>query len=1019
MSIRWKRNKIKFTPSPNATTPNLYELEVFQGDSIDLFDYLEFTDNDLNIWKTTLVNAAYFTDNAADQSGPYKDEYADDEEIYQYASKYALVWKCELDADPLGIANVLVNKYGILDTSVSGIGVNMTLKVYPNWGKKAVLDGGVTPKELPKNNDAANNEANIEYLTVKIKSNSFLGEGGLLNSVTGSIDKYVTDANDYISGVLSGAMGYIGEGVGWAASGLTSLLGGSGKPKGYSQEEAKDLLEEEKDRETNLFSKVIGFPFAALDFLSAKENTALVKSGLRAISLSAKLYRAYTQGKTAYVTTILLANLKSLLDFDKLTPRQQIAISKFLGVNPKVLRRITWIVRKILEVKEFVDVGNYEGLETAVLKEMKKDSIEELDPDLKTLVTGELFEDTSLGSVVVKDYDVPNKDTVVISFDNPSYTKVPGNTLILQRITIVSKPESNGTFIPIKSVLSSTLSEVAGLNNLFEFIVDIKEAGRVCEIIYNKEIGKESGVNFRAFGIFPAGKDTITINLDNSEFDPNFEYTGGNKIRKGYIPFEITYHYIGNTTPLERVTDADGRVTFEKADVILAEGETTEEKIEFDGFIKGSVADIENQESSVKYFRTSNLAANAYEVYKQYSKTQFLTIFDAVDFKNLPPMVQGLIVSLGGMVGVSKSDIIRYYEVLSGAKNLYELSTKGFQHYNSLPPELKKKISKQLGVKEETLGTIIPLAGDLTDMATGKRFNKPGEKEAYLKGLFEAEGQKLLDKFGPNGEVWDTYNKVEMVKDTSSGKMVRKVTPGAGKLDPKVKQTIAATLGFTDIKELKPPFEKRAKLDADGKKIKDSSGNDVMEDVTHIEQKGLAIIKCGVIIEKAMQFRNNLAKGIELKNTLLQKYEQVKNNPNLLEDEAALLSVYDTIVDTREEVEKEGIVSDIYDSAVSLTADPYADFLDEQGKIPGAGGDPEWRNAFNVLDKYEVELDNPTTPPGGVTGTTEAGHYVIYTYDWVTDIIQDSNTGEIVLVGTPPPGFVYDPKKDNWFIQVR
>jgi hypothetical protein len=1018
MAIRWKKNKLKFTPSPNGTTPNLFELEVFQGDSIDLFDYLEFTDNDFNIWKTTLVNAAYFTDNAADQTGPYKDEYADDEEIYQFASQYALDWKCELDVDPLGIANLLVNKYGILKTSVSGIGVNMTLKIYPNWGKKAVLDGGVTPKELPKTNDAAHNQANIEYLTVKIKSNSLLGEGGLLNSVTGSIDKYVTDANDYISGVLSGAMGYIGEGVGWATSGLTSLIGGIGTPNGYTEDEAQELLDAEKDRETNLFSKVIGFPFAALDFLTSKQNTELVKNGLRTISLAAKLYRIYTQGKTAYVTTILLANLRSLLDFDKLTPRQQIAVSKFLGVNPKVLRRITWVVRKILEVKEFVDAGNYEGLEAAILKEMKKDSIEELDPDLKTLITGELFEDISLGSVVVKDYDVPNKDTFEIYLDNPSYTKVPGNTLILTRIDITSKPEANGTFIPIVDILSSAKSSLGGVAFGKDIVVTIKEAGRVAELVYNKVVGPESGTNFVSFGIFPGGKDTVTVKLDNSEFDPNFEYSGGNQIRKGYLPFELTYHYMGNTTPLEQVTGADGTTQFVKADVILEEGETTEEKIGFDGFIKGSYASLENQESTDKYFKTSKLAANAYEVYKQYSKTQFLTIFDAVDFKNLPTLVQGLIVSAGGMVGVDESEIIRYYEVLSGAKNLYELSTKGFQHYNSLPPELKKKISKQLGVKEETLGTIIPLAGDLTDMATGKRFNKPGEKEAYLKGLFEAEGQKLLDKFGPNGEVWETYNKVEMVKDTSSGKMVRKVTPGAGKLDPKVKQTIAATLGFTDIKKLDEPVQ-RQKLGADGKPLKDSAGKDIMEDVNFIEQKGLAIIKCGVIIEKAMQFRDNLAKGIALKNTLLQKYEQVKNNPNLLEDEAALLSVYDTIVDTREEIEKEGIVSDIYDSAVSLTADPYADFLDEQGKIPGAGGDPEWRNTFNVLDKYEVELNQPTAPPGGVTGTTEAGYYVVYTYDWVTDIIQDSNTGDIVLVGTPPSDFVYDPKKDNWFIQVR
>jgi hypothetical protein len=1007
MPILWNKRKTKYSPSIPANDNNVeqkgetYEIEVFQGDSVDLLEYIQFVNGppgnrDLEIWERTLVNAAYYTDNgvsAPDAYGEYKAEFADDSEIRQYASKHALVWKCKIVGapDPFGIANLLVDKFGVLDTSKTGVAVNMTLKVWANWDKQA------SQFKLPDPMDSGTNIEN-EYLTIKIKSNSLLGDGGLLNSVTGSVDKYVTDAMDYISGVLGGAAGYIGEGVGWASKQVTSLLG-SKIPKGYTLQDANKQLESEKDRETNLFTTIIGFPVAALDGLTSGQYTPIIKSGIRALSLSAKLYRAYTQGKTAYVTTVLLANLKTLLDFDKLTRRQQIHISKFLGVNPNVLRRVTWVVRKILQVQELVDDGKYDELKNVLLKELDKKSIDDVDPEIKSIITGEIFEDISLGSVVVKNYEIPNKDTLVIKLDNPSYTKVPGNTLILTRIEIQSEVQGNGSFIPIKSVTNSAALK-SGNSTIpdpsFANAVNISSTGQSCEITYNGTIGKETGVDFRSYGIFPSGTDVLTIQLDNSEFNPLFEYRGSNKIRKGYLPFKIKYHYIGNTTPLIEIQNPNGSITYEKADVILAEGESTTEEIGFDGFIRGSYAEKENADKMEEGFQTTKTAANALAVYNTYKKQQFLSIFDAVDFKNLPPAVQGLIVSVGGMVGVSQSEIIRYYEVLSGAKNLYELSTKGFQHYNSLPPELKKKISKQLGVSEDTLGTIIPIAGDLTDMATGKRFKSDKEKEDYFKGLFDSVGQKLLNQFGANGEVWEKYNKVVMEKDTSSGKMVRKVIPGQGVLDPKMKQTIAAALGFTDIKELKPPFEK-------------NSNN---EDITHIEVPGLSIVKCGIVIEKALTFRNNLAKGIEIKNRLLKKYESIKNTPNLLENEAAMMGVYDEIVDTREEIEKEGILKDIYDSAGELTADPYADLLDEAGP-------DKWRDTFNVDDKYVVDVPKTSAPDGGVTGEALAGNYVIYTYDWVTDIIQDSNTGEITLVGNAPPGFVYNPRDINWYIEIK
>ena len=1045
MAIKWKKNKVKYKASTSATELNQYDIEIFQGDSIDLLDYIEFTketnQDSLDLWKKTLVNAAYYTDNdvsSATAFSEYKEKFADDTEIRQYASKYALSWNCEIGGVPIippGLGGLLVDKYGVLDTSKTGVAVNMTLKIWPNWARQA-KDYALKD---PTSDKPAENALNIEYLTVTIKSNSLLGDGGLLNSITGSVDKYVTDAMDYVTGAIGGAMGYLGEGVSWAASGVSSLLGGA--PNAFPSASAAEKLRKEKEKEASLFSTVIGYPAAVLDFLTSEQNATIVKSGLKALSLASKLYRAYTQGQSAFVTAKLLANLKNLLDFDRLDKRKKALIAKFLGVNPKVLSRITYVIRKIIEVEELVKSGNYAELERFALAEAGKKSVDELNPELKSLVTGEAFSNVTTGTIVIKKYTIVDKDTITLEIDNPSFSKVYGNNLILSRIEITSiENDGDKKFIPItevKNVSAIRLGGNSGLGfnpNTFKDGVTIKDAGKICEIVYLGAIGAETGTEFIAGGIFPGGKDTITIKLNNTIYDEKFEYTDNdNKIQKGYIPFQFKYHYVGNTNPVEEIKKYNAatkvwETKYEKTEVLLAEGDESDENISFDGVIPGSYAEKEKAKSGQKTLEAANMGVNALAVYNMYKKQQFLTIFDAVDFKNLPTPVQTLIVGIGGMVGIDQSEIIRYYEVLSGAKNLYELSTKGFQHYNSLPPELKAKISKQLGVSEDTLGTLIPIAGDLTDMATGKRFQSAEAKEKYLGDLFGNVGQKLLNNVGLNFEAWEKYNDVKMVRDTSTGQMVRKVTPGMGPLDPKIKQTLATMLGFTNIKPLKPPFEKRKVIGADGKPEKNADGTDKEEDIEFIELKpgegglSLSIIKCGIVIDKALTFRQNLAKGIDLKNKLLKRYEAVKNTPDILANEAALLGAYDEIIDTRKEIEKEGVLSSIYDSAAALTADPYADLLDNASKLPpGVPGavDANWRQTYEVPDKYVVEVDGTGGSNGGVTGTLNYGTYSIYTYDWVTDIIQDTNTGEIILVGNKPPGFVYDKNEVNWDISVK
>ena len=98
MGITWNKKKVKFTPA-TGTEPEKYELEVFQGDTVDLLDYVVFEDRDhnptpLDTWKRTLVNAAHYTDNGpaspTDYPGGYDDDFLDDTEIRQYASKYSL-----------------------------------------------------------------------------------------------------------------------------------------------------------------------------------------------------------------------------------------------------------------------------------------------------------------------------------------------------------------------------------------------------------------------------------------------------------------------------------------------------------------------------------------------------------------------------------------------------------------------------------------------------------------------------------------------------------------------------------------------------------------------------------------------------------------------------------------------------------------------------------------------------------------------------------------------------------------
>jgi hypothetical protein len=997
MGISWNKNLVKLIPG-SATEPDKYEIEIFQGDTINLLDYVVFepggTKNALNTWKKTLVNAAHFTDNGPTDPGDlsqFSDSFYDDSEVTQYASKYALDWNAEIKPIPLSIPSIIIDKFGILETSSAVFRVASEIEVWVNFGKKVPGDLILDPPS-----DKPTDE--IKKLTIKIKSNSFLGEGGLLNGVTGSIDAFVTDSLKYVTSALTGVVGFLGEGVAWGISQVEGLYPSGSK--GYNEEDAKQKLEEEKDREASLFSTVIGYPFTALDFLTKKQNASLIKSGLKALSTSAKIYQLYAQGKSAIATGRLLANLRTLLDYEKLSPGLQIKVANFLGTSPKTIKRIIWVVNKIIEIEKMVSDGNYDALQEYVLKEAENvKSLDDLPKELREFATGEAFSELSPGSVVTKKLQIVDKDNLKLIVENPSYRKTEGNNIVLNQI-IIKSINKEGDFIPIKSISIGKITSPGFVDGFTanELFYDYNTTRDICTITIPNTYGSETGADPISSGLFPNGSMELKINVDNTKYQQQYE--GTNPIRSGVIPFQIDYKFIGNSIPrlVYRKFNAATKVyeeVNEDLPHILDRGEEVTETISYDNVIPGSWAEQNFGQNPITLEQGFDIAKNGLAVYNLYKKKQFLSIFDAVDFKNLPAPVQTFIFSTAALVGIDESEIIRYYEVLSGAKNLYELSTKGFQHYNSLPPELKAKISKQLGVSEDVLGDVIPIAGDITDLISGKRFNGPGEKEKFAEGLFDKVGQSLLNKWGPNAEVWENYNAYD--------KKTGKVTPGGGTLDPKMKQTIALSLGFTNIKATPTPYKKDP---VTGK------------DVTHTEVNGLAIIKCGIAIDKALKFKNSLAKGISVKNRLLQKYEQVKNSPNLIEDEALLTGVYDELVDTREDFEKEDFFKDIYDSAKELTKDPYADLLDSAGSLPPGvpgSGDPNWRQKYNVEEEYLVE-DSTGAPPSGVKGVLQYGTYIIYTHPWIEDIGQNPETGLPVFTGTPPSGFLFKQSDINWVV---
>jgi hypothetical protein len=780
MGITWNKNLVKFTPG-SSTVPDKFELEVFQGDTINLLDYVVFEDggtkNALLTWKKSLVNAAHYTDNGPTDPGDlsqFSDSFYDDSEVTQYASKYALDWKAEINPLPLVVPSLIIDKFGILETSSDVFRVASKIEVWVNFGKKVPTDLIFDPPSGKPTDD-------IKKLTINIKSNSFLGEGGLLNGITGSIDTFVSDSLKYVTSALTGVVGFLGEGVAWGISQVEGLYPSGSK--GYNEEDAKQKLEEEKDREASLFSTVIGYPFTALDFLTKKQNATLIKSGLKALSTAAKIYQLYAQGKSAIATARLLANLRTLLDYQKLSPKLQIKIANFLGTNPKTIKRIIWVVNKIIEVEKMVSDGNYDSLQEYVLKEAENvKSLDDLPKEMREFATGESFTDLSPGSVVSKKLQIVDKDNLKLIIENPSYKKTEGNNIVLNKIVIKSI-NKEGNFIPIKSISVGKISTPRSVDGFTanDLFYDYNTTRDICTITIPNTYGTEIGSDPISSGLFPNGNMELNINVDNTEYLEGYE--GSRVLLAGVIPFEIEYEFIGNSIPrlVYRKFNPTTKIyeeISEELPYILDRGETVTEKVSYDNVIPGSWAEQNFGQDPITLEQGFNLAKNGLAVYELYKKKQFLSIFDAVDFKNLPAPAQTFIFSTAALIGVDESEVIRYYEVLSGAKNLFDLSTKGFQHYNSLPPELKSKISKQLGVSEEVLGDVIPIAGDITDLISGKRFNGPGQKEAMIEGLFDKVGQSLLNKWGPNAEVWENYNAYD--------KRTGKVTPGGGTLDPKL-----------------------------------------------------------------------------------------------------------------------------------------------------------------------------------------------------------------------------------------
>ncbi len=669
MSIKYASNSpITITKGTNSggtgtTSEDTYSIEMRDGDTLDLVNYLEFIDEPnyprKRIWD-------YFLNKNSGGKSP-------DDIAKKDSSKQLLNWT---SSNPLFVE---VNRNGTITTH--GIG---SVDIFVNFAD-GLRDENNQPISLKMPDPGLK-------LTITLKTNSFFGVDGQLTPMIDSVEDYVKNALGDVSAFLAG-------GAGWAADQVGSGIKAAEDFFGFGDKTVPSLqvLDKTKKTETeaeqDIFAKIIGIGGSLIPS----------KTTIKTLAAATQIYQAYTAGKTEFANAKLLSTITSFSDYEKLSQRYQTTLCRFLGVNPKVLRRLSYVVGKVTELEDIVKKGDYDALKDKVLEQAKAGSIDDLPEELKSLASGDAFREVTVGSIVSKEFTMIDGNNGVIKIDNPD---VEHNNLILSSITIESPDIS-----------------IVGVNSTkFD--------------LSNGTLVKTTPSSFTSnleLGLLPGSKTEINVVFSNTTYDPNVKGTGKVKVK-------VKYSFVGD----KPLPDANGDEIG-----LLDEGGTTDDNIEYNVLIPGS----KDEGSSAKiqsYIDTGkNLAQNAVPVFNEYKKKQFLTIFDAVDFERLPAPVKALVVNTGAQFGISQSEITRYYEVLSASKNLYDLSKKGFKNYDSLPPELKKKFADKLGVSEELLGDVVKSGSILTDMVTGKISGE--QREKIIQGVIDDYKNKFLDQFSAGG----------------------------------------------------------------------------------------------------------------------------------------------------------------------------------------------------------------------------------------------------------------------------
>ena len=244
---------------------------------------------------------------------------------------------------------------------------------------------------------------------VTVMAGSFFGDGGAITPYMESVEKYIETAMGTLGGFVAGAYEWSAGQVGIGVNYVENYLNPSGSNP-ISKEDAETLKTREKNAEKDVFAKLIGLPSRNI---------------LPILATSVKLYRTYVTAKNAITKAQIISSLKDLTVYNDLPPSTQAIIASALGTNPKTIKRIVVIIKKLATVEELIAAEDWDGLTQFMLREYGKGSIADLDPDIQALISGDLFKQAvgngpPTGPIITKN---PDGSTTTTTKENGITTK--------------------------------------------------------------------------------------------------------------------------------------------------------------------------------------------------------------------------------------------------------------------------------------------------------------------------------------------------------------------------------------------------------------------------------------------------------------------------------------------------------------------------------------------------------------------------------------------------------------------